>query len=461
MFLCYNTTFAQEHYWTFSDLDQDNPFSEDEQHTEHSGSFLSPDGALVGITTAYFSGSSVQSDLIILDTRTKKELQRFTSPPGRKNTFLGVSFSHDNTYVAFTTKHSLYVYDFTRGTPILESTLDDYFPEFTLFSKDDASLYSVSTYDPDQLSTRDPNHHLHVHKWSLKDGTGELILSHVYARKYIIAAVDVSRDHTTIAFAHGHHTTFFGLVAVYDLQSKDLICHNEDVGSTRYVSFSHSGLELALVTGYADVLQVISASTCQTKWHVDHPEKDQIGARFFSSQFIGNQYVIFTGSKKCKEISYVCGSWGIYDTDQQRYTYFQWLSDPEDDILKDWPGYPSVQNNRLSIYTDKRVYFWDISTMLDHLVATSIALDQETSIEEMVLFPNPTTDWVSLSGSLYDQSGSGTFSVYNVLGQSVFSFTGMIKDNQIEIGHLPPGLYLYKLEDDHQNVVFSGKFLKN
>lgn len=81
---------------------------------------------------------------------------------------------------------------------------------------------------------------------------------------------------------------------------------------------------------------------------------------------------------------------------------------------------------------------------------TSLSLSK-ISLESIVLYPNPTTDFIKISGLTKKEN----YKIYNVLGARVSDGVLSVKHSDIDVRALSSGLYFLKLSD--RNTI---KFLK-
>jgi hypothetical protein len=78
------------------------------------------------------------------------------------------------------------------------------------------------------------------------------------------------------------------------------------------------------------------------------------------------------------------------------------------------------------------------------------------SKDDFIIYPNPTTD--SISVSLPSKFESGTVFIYTILGQKILEQKVTPQSAVISLKALNQGMYLYKLESD--NFYTSGKIIK-
>ena len=85
---------------------------------------------------------------------------------------------------------------------------------------------------------------------------------------------------------------------------------------------------------------------------------------------------------------------------------------------------------------------------------------QIDGIEELTVYPNPTTNSFEISVPNYETNNEGVLNIYNLNGQLAFSKYVTIKNNKVnvEIAHLPKNIYLVSLE---LSKSYSFKIIKN
>lgn len=89
---------------------------------------------------------------------------------------------------------------------------------------------------------------------------------------------------------------------------------------------------------------------------------------------------------------------------------------------------------------------------------TSIkAIDAST----LSLFPNPTSSSIQIKG-LQDVSGLTTFEVYNIIGKKVSETqVSNINDLKVDVRNWDSGIYLVKLYDNKNDLIYTKTFVKN
>ena len=86
---------------------------------------------------------------------------------------------------------------------------------------------------------------------------------------------------------------------------------------------------------------------------------------------------------------------------------------------------------------------------------TSIPIIQQLSTEQLLIYPNPTNGIVTIE--LPKESNAGSFYLINIRGQEVLQQTLNKTSSQIDVSHLPKGIYFYRYRDNKQG--YSGKLV--
>jgi hypothetical protein len=90
------------------------------------------------------------------------------------------------------------------------------------------------------------------------------------------------------------------------------------------------------------------------------------------------------------------------------------------------------------------------------LLAAIALRAQHSSRPELAVYPNPTTEFVSVQ----DQADAvGQLNVFNILGKKVKAFEAS-KGEQYFVGDLPKGVYLIQLVGKNKQVIKSQKIEK-
>ncbi len=120
--------------------------------------------------------------------------------------------------------------------------------------------------------------------------------------------------------------------------------------------------------------------------------------------------------------------------------------------------------NNASIYFDFNAPVVTNTVVSEYVTATSIASNNPLS-SSVVVAPNPTTGYLTLT--LPKDDGIRIVKIYNVLGEIVYqseilkkkSTQGTI-NTEINLSENNAGIYLLRVFDEHENVLFLGKVVK-
>lgn len=120
--------------------------------------------------------------------------------------------------------------------------------------------------------------------------------------------------------------------------------------------------------------------------------------------------------------------------------------------------------NKAFIYFDFNTPVVTNTAVSDFVSATSIASNDPLSYG-VIVAPNPTTGYLTLT--LPQDDGIKIVKIYNVLGEIVYqseilkkkSTQGII-NTEINLSENKAGIYLLRVFDEHENVLFSGKVVK-
>lgn len=84
--------------------------------------------------------------------------------------------------------------------------------------------------------------------------------------------------------------------------------------------------------------------------------------------------------------------------------------------------------------------------------------DMPLELTEVMAYPNPGKDYLNISVS--ESQNQAKVLLYNLSGSLVSeqSFSGF--DTEINTSHLPQGTYLYRVVSNRQEMLYSGKWIK-
>ena len=91
----------------------------------------------------------------------------------------------------------------------------------------------------------------------------------------------------------------------------------------------------------------------------------------------------------------------------------------------------------------------------EHLAEARRAADRASKNNAVSIYPNPASDHIVV---IVAGGSANRIDIYDLAGQLMFTKTGIINDQQLEIGHLDSGVYILKLETG--TGVSMHKFLK-
>jgi hypothetical protein len=90
------------------------------------------------------------------------------------------------------------------------------------------------------------------------------------------------------------------------------------------------------------------------------------------------------------------------------------------------------------------------------LVSGYVALAQSASLPDLSVYPNPTTEFISVKDQ---QDAVGHLAVFNIMGRKVREFE-YTKGERYSILDLPKGLYLVQIQDKNRKVITTQKVEK-
>lgn len=80
-------------------------------------------------------------------------------------------------------------------------------------------------------------------------------------------------------------------------------------------------------------------------------------------------------------------------------------------------------------------------------------------LEKINLFPNPTSDKITLDFSS-NQKGKHWISVFNLSGEEILSRSIMERQEEIDLSHFAAGVYFYRIMNNQNEIIKSGKIIK-
>lgn len=132
-------------------------------------------------------------------------------------------------------------------------------------------------------------------------------------------------------------------------------------------------------------------------------------------------------------------------------TLYEWhQQDPPD-------AFEINRNEVIYSYQGNRNPFIDHPEFLINIYEPTIGTQENTSTNQIVVFPNPTSDFISISNISSDLK-NWEISITNMYGQKVRNGIGYdnASMNNIDVSYLPNGIYILSLINE--NKIIAGKF---
>jgi hypothetical protein len=111
----------------------------------------------------------------------------------------------------------------------------------------------------------------------------------------------------------------------------------------------------------------------------------------------------------------------------------------------------AMRYDYITQWNERDIYFLKLD---ENGLITSGGTDQKQPLENVLLFPNPGKDLISIMGV-----NQGTVEIYSVYGQEMISHSIEISGHYISVTNIQPGCYYFRLLND-KGAVYQGKWIK-
>ena len=396
-----------------------------------------------GSFLAAIIGEPFRSRVVVWDTNAEQVVRSY-----EKHLPSGVAFSANDSLIAFEYDRRVAVHDWRSNseTPIVEFRIIPVIWHVE-FSNDGKYLLGSNASVRGLVYVWDTTTWTEVHKIEIG---AEMPIGYISGEAFTI-----SPDGRYFAAA-----TDGGTLPIHEIETGNLVCsvdlpvkdNSSRVTVTRSLDYSADGTQIVIVTGDLpkgghtldfnyDWIRFIDVGNCAITREIEYPVEfvHLSRVRFIDSDRI----IVGSSTSSARTATESITIWNLNEgkiTERLDHPGTSWIVDL--DVSPDGRYFTSAAGN-----SDPGLVVWELSPNVRTNISEIPAPNTVSS------YPNPVVDQVHFSQP-------GRVTLLDLLGREVVS-PEIIGHNGIQIGHLSPGIYLYRFVSTIDGVQYSGKLIKH